>query len=146
MNIDRFKRVSCYEELEMLMVIGGMYEMRREVFIKLSNYQDDNAFCIPTVSGFVWFSKRSLKRIEAPQEVGGDFYCSDCTSLTSLEGAPQEVGGDFDCSGCFSLTSLEGAPRKVGECFRCYDCSFLTSLEIERLKKSRNYKIVSQLI
>ena len=46
--------------------------------------------------------------------VDGDFDCSECTSLTSLDGAPQKVGGDFRCSDCPSLKSLEGAPQEVG--------------------------------
>ena len=45
--------------------------------------------------------------------VHGDFTCSDCTSLTSLEGAPKEVGRDFYCSHCTSLTSLEDIPTHV---------------------------------
>ena len=32
--------------------------------------------------------------------VGGDFFCSYCTKLTSLEGAPQKVGGHFCCNDC----------------------------------------------
>ena len=48
------------------------------------------------------------------KKVGGDFYCSNCTSLTSLEGVPQEVGRNFYCRNCPSLTSLEGAPKKIG--------------------------------
>ena len=61
--------------------------------------------------------------------VDKDFYCYDCPSLTSLEGAPQKVGRDFYCSNCTSLTSLEGAPQKVGWSFSCRDCTSLTSLE-----------------
>ena len=47
--------------------------------------------------------------------VDENFYCSDCPSLTSLEGAPQEVGGDFYCRNCPSLKSLKGSPQKVGK-------------------------------
>ena len=61
--------------------------------------------------------------------VDGDFYCSDCPSLTSLEGAPQKVGGFFSCSRCTSLTSLEGVSQEVGEDFYCRECTSLTSLE-----------------
>ena len=72
----------------------------------------------------------SLTSLEgAPQEVGGNFSCYNCTSLTSLKGAPQKVGGDFWCSRCTSLTSLEGSPQKVGGTFSCYGCHSLTSLE-----------------
>ena len=71
--------------------------------------------------------------------VDGDFDCSDCTSLTSLEGSPQEVGGDFWCSRCTSLTSLEGAPQKVGGDFYCSNCPSLTSHVKVFLKKGRKF-------
>ena len=77
---------------------------------------------------FFWFDADG-NDINAPQKVSGGFYCSKCTSLTSLEGAPKEVGRAFNCSGCTSLTSLEGAPQKVGEAFFCVDCTSLTSLK-----------------
>ena len=163
MNREELTRASCYEEFELLLTLQGLQGKRHEVFDKLANYQDNVAFCIPIKVGFVWFSKRSLNRIEAPQEVGRGFDCSSCSSLTSLEGAPQEVGGGFSCSSCSSLTSLEGAPQevgggfwcdscasltylrgapeKVGGSFNCSCCASLTSLEIKRLKKSRSYKI-----
>ena len=72
----------------------------------------------------------SLTSLEgAPKEVGGDFDCEYCTSLKSLEGAPKEVGGDFDCEYCTSLKSLEGAPKKIGGGFRCGNCISLTALK-----------------
>ena len=77
---------------------------------------------------FYWFNEDG-NQIAAPQNVSGSFYCSNCTSLTSLEGAPKEVGGAFVCNYCTSLTSLEGAPQKVGGDFYCNDCKSLTSLE-----------------
>ena len=46
--------------------------------------------------------------------VDKNFICSDCSSLTSLEGSPQEVGRNFYCRNCPSLTSYEGAPKKIG--------------------------------
>ena len=61
--------------------------------------------------------------------VDKDFYCSYCTSLTSLEGTPQKVWRDFSCHGCTSLTSLEGSPQEVGGDFDCRMCTSLTSLE-----------------
>jgi hypothetical protein len=61
-------------------------------------------------------------------KVSGNFNCINMgNTLTSLEGAPEEVGGDFDCSNN-KLTSLEGAPEKVGGYFNCEN-SNLTSLE-----------------
>ena len=62
-------------------------------------------------------------------EVGRDFDCRHCSSLTSLKGTPEKVGGSFRCPYCDSLTSLEGAPKKVGENFNCYWCDLLTSLK-----------------
>jgi hypothetical protein len=56
------------------------------------------------------------------------FYCYDCTSLTTLEGAPQKVTEDFYCSDCTSLTSLKGGPQEVRS-FYGYNCTSLTSLE-----------------
>ena len=64
----------------------------------------------------------------APKEVGKDFSCNNCPKLTSLEGAPQIVHGGFNCRKCENLQSLEGAPKKVVD-FDCRKCSKLTSLE-----------------
>jgi hypothetical protein len=72
----------------------------------------------------------------------GDFYCCDCTSLTSLEGAPQSVSGYFDCTECRSLTSLEGAPQEVGSGFSCYGCRSLTSLEGGPIYVSGNFSCI----
>lgn len=58
----------------------------------------------------------NLKSLEgAPQEVKGNFYCIGNESLTTLKGAPQKVEGVFDCSGCINLESLEGAPKECRE-------------------------------
>ena len=72
----------------------------------------------------------SLTSLEgAPKEVKGDFTCYNCNLLISLEGAPKEVSGDFYCSNCKSLTSLKGAPKEVGGYFSCEYCNSLKSLE-----------------
>lgn len=72
----------------------------------------------------------NLKSLEgAPQEVEGIFYCSGCPNLESLEGAPQEVKGNFYCIGNESLTTLKGAPQKVEGVFDCSGCINLESLE-----------------
>ena len=34
-------------------------------------------------------------------EVGGNFHCYDCRSLTSLKGAPENVGHSFYCKYCY---------------------------------------------
>ena len=72
----------------------------------------------------------SLETLEgAPTKVEGNFFCSDCTSLETLVGAPTKVEGDFDCSGCRSLKTLEGAPTKVEGDFDCRNCTSLKTLE-----------------
>ena len=142
MNLDELKNASCYEELELLLILQALQGKRKKVFNALANYRDDIAFCIPTKVGFVWYSKNSLKRIEAPEKVGGDFSCLYCSSLTSLKGAPQEIGGGFWCDSCASLTSLEGAPEKVGGDFYCVYCTSLPKSEVEKLRANRKYKLV----
>ena len=72
----------------------------------------------------------SLTSLEgAPEKTDGRFSCNSCNSLTSLKGAPKKVNGRFDCSYCHSLETLEGAPEKLSESFFCSYCNSLTSLE-----------------
>ena len=87
---------------------------------------------------FYWFDEDG-NQITAPQNINGSFYCSNCTSLTSLEGAPQKVDRDFVCSYCTSLTSLEGSPKEVGGNFVCSSCTSLTSLEGAPQKVDRDF-------
>ena len=47
-------------------------------------------------------------------KVDGEFDCSGCKELISLEGAPEEVDGDFLCFSCKSLKSFDGLPKKIG--------------------------------
>ena len=61
--------------------------------------------------------------------IGGNFSCSNCNNLISLERAPKKVGGDFSCIACKKLTSLEGAPKEVGGNFSCTDCKNLKTLK-----------------
>ena len=71
----------------------------------------------------------SLKSLEgAPKEVGGNFSCHCCKSLKSLKGAPKEVGEYCYCNYCESLKSLNGAPKEVGKSFYCDNCASLKSL------------------
>ena len=82
-----------------------------------------------TVKGDFNCDNNNLTSLEgAPQNVGGDFYCSRNNNLTSLKGAPQTVEGNFNCSSNNNLTSLEGAPQTVKGDFYCADNN-LTSLE-----------------
>ena len=63
-----------------------------------------------------WYD-RDLRKINPPEEVEGNFSCSD-TKITSLEGCPNKVGGSFNCIGT-KITSLEGCPREVRGDFYC---------------------------
>ncbi len=84
---------------------------------------------IEILNNFYCFDCISLTSLQgAPQSVGNNFYCYGCTSLSSLQGAPQNVN-DFYCFDCTSLTSLQGAPQKVGGTFNCSSCTLLTSLQ-----------------
>ena len=83
-----------------------------------------------TVSKNLDFEDNSFERFPVQfASLKGDFDCSDCPELTSLEGAPSHVGGYFDCSNCAGLVSLEGTPAHVGGDFRCENCPKLASLE-----------------
>ena len=95
-----------FENINEIYVVNcdGDVEVKNKKIIKLTN-------------GFVW------------GEVKGDFDCSECNNLESLEGAPKEVSGYFDCSNCKKLESLEGSPEKVGGYFDCSRCENLKSLE-----------------
>ena len=81
--------------------------------------------------GNVFITDEDLIKGKLPFEFGevyGNFDCSGCKNLTSLEGCPKEVGGDFDCNYCCSLNSLVGSPKKVGGEFSCVYCDSLNSL------------------
>jgi hypothetical protein len=78
------------------------------------------------IGNFICSGCTSLTSLQgAPSSVTGDFYCYECTTLTSLERSPDSVGHDFSCGGCTSLTSLEGAPSSVSGAFDCSKCSSL---------------------
>ena len=101
-----------------------------------------NGMFIWTVVGGSFYCSdcNSLKSLEgAPKEVGRGFYCSDCNSLKSLEGAPEKVGEDFYCPGCSSLESLEGAPKEVGGTFSCNNCQSLKTLKGAPKKVGGNF-------
>jgi hypothetical protein len=83
-----------------------------------------------TVSKNLFFKDKSFDRFPVQfAPVKGDFSCSGCDNLVSLEGAPREVGGYFDCDYCENLTSLEGAPERVEGNFFCSYCPNLASLK-----------------
>ena len=75
----------------------------------------------------------------APEKVGKDFDCSECTSLKSLNGASKKVGGSFRCNSNKYLTSLEGAPKEVGDRFYCYDCAGkFTKEDVKKISNVKN--------
>ena len=71
--------------------------------------------------------------------IGGNFSCSNCNNLTSLDRAPKKVGGDFSCIACKKLTSLEGAPKKVRDYFDCRECNNLKITDSDRKKYKIKY-------
>ena len=114
--------------------INGTYIVNCNGNVEVKNWEIENL-----TDGFVWGAIKGnfdcsdceyLKSLEgAPEYVSEEFDCSHCYNLKSLEGAPEKVGGDFSCSWCNNLKSLEGAPEHVGREFRCNDCPNLTSLK-----------------
>ena len=102
---------------------NGKYEVSSAKNIEVKNYNITSL----TNWSFIWI------------EVGGDFNCSGCSYLKSLEGAPEKVGDGFDCSYCESLTSLEGAPKEVGDDFNCNNCDSLKSLDGAPKKVGGNF-------
>ena len=98
---------------------------------KQINSLTNGSFIWTNIKGdFICSDCNLLKSLEgAPKEVGRDFSCGYCNLITSLEGAPKEVGGDFSCEYCTSLTTLEGAPNEVGGGFYCEYCNLITSLK-----------------
>ena len=58
----------------------------------------------------------------------------DCTSLTNMYFIFGTVKGNFICSYCPRLTSLEGAPKNVGRDFYCNDCAVkFTKEDVKRV-------------
>jgi hypothetical protein len=82
------------------------------------------------IGGDFIINHSNLKSLEdCPKYVEGEFNCSNCDSLKSLEGAPEVYSyGSFQCYCCNNLKSLEGCPEKVGR-FNCSDCDNLKSLD-----------------
>lgn len=65
----------------------------------------------------------------APEYVRGNFSCSYCIKLTTLIGGPKSVDGDFYCNSCIELKNLEGAPKYVGGAVSCNKCVSLESIQ-----------------
>lgn len=65
----------------------------------------------------------------APEKIKGGFYCWDCYSLKTLEGATPLIHTDFNCGHCHSLVSLEGGPKTVFGTYSCGHCTSLITLK-----------------
>lgn len=100
----------------------GKYEVSSKEYVEVKNRKITSL----TNVSFIW------------AEVGGDFYCGECNSLTSLKGAPKKVGRRFNCINCDFLTSLKGTPKKVGGNFNCCNCKI--EFKEEDVKKVSNVK------
>ena len=135
MNSDFFNNLSSYSEYVLKCSIVGSPLNDPEILKNLHKVEDyywfvaDGHFCFIDKNG------NEAKNVI----IKNDFDCSNCNSLSSLEGAPKEVGKDFVCNYCTSLTSLEGAPQKVGRNFICYNCTSLTSLKGAPKEVSGNF-------
>ena len=95
-------------------------------------FENVNGVCIVNCDGDVQVTNGTMSKLTEGfvwGEIRGDFNCSWCAELKSLEGAPETVGGFFDCSSCKNLKSLKGAPGYVGKDFFCDKCENLKSLE-----------------
>lgn len=115
-------------------IIDGTYTINEDLSIDvhgnikivLSNVDESHIKRMRIIQGnFNCSGCESLESLEgAPKEIGGSFYCEMCTKLSSLKGAPQKVHGNFNCSGCENLESLEGAPEEVDGHFVCLGTRF----------------------
>ena len=61
-------------------------------------FENIDGVCIVNCDGDVEVKNKKIKKLTDGfkwGEVKGDFYCTDCTKLESLEGAPEYIGGEF---------------------------------------------------
>jgi len=94
------------------------------------------------VNGHANILDKKIKRFPVSfGTVSGDFFCSRCASLESLEGAPTLVKGDFFCNICTSLKTLEGAPTLVKGKFFCYGCFSLPAVQHDIIKQYNDKKL-----
>ena len=102
---------------------------------RIKNYTINNDLSVD-VDLFVNLSTQKFKELPINfRKIKGNFICSCCPNLISLEGTPKEIGGIFDCTECINLISLKGAPYKVeGNYFACCYCRKLSSLQYAPLK------------
>ena len=81
----------------------------------------------------------NLKSLEGAPEKVVNFSCLECDNLKSLEGSPKEVRGFFVCTRCDGLESLEGMSKKIGRSLSCAHCKNLKSLKGAPKKVGMNF-------
>ena len=93
----------------------------------------NNGKWVVNIDGHVKFINMDLKKLTNGLfefgKVGKNFYCHNCKSLKTLEGAPEKVGYYLDCDSCKKLTSFKGLPKEIGDSFYCRDCKKLTDID-----------------
>ena len=97
---DNFKTNSTYQ-ISKKPNTDGKFEVSSNGYIEVKN-EDITSL---TNGLFIWTN------------IKGNFICSDCTSLISLEGAPKEVGGDFYCQqyrDCFTPEDVKKVSNVKG--------------------------------
>lgn len=98
---------------------------------KLS-FENVNGVCVVNCDGDVKVKNLKIEKLTDGFKLGevkGNFQCSYCAKLKSLEDAPEKVRGNFSCCGCTNLESLEGASKEFSGSFYCYDCKNLKTLK-----------------
>ena len=119
--------IGSYTIQDNIVDVKGKVRVKNHKIKSLTN----GLFSFGVVDGSFYCSNcNSLKTLEgAPEKVDRSFSCSNNNLLKTLKGAPKKVGGYFYCGYCNALTSLEGSPREVGENFYCDYCNSLTTLK-----------------
>lgn len=87
----------------------------------------------------LFYECKNLKSLEGgPIYVKGKFCVSECDKLTSLKGSPMECYHYF-CVNCNSLTSFDGASEKIKGSFNGSHCNNVKHLDIPYMKIGRSF-------
>jgi len=95
----------------------------------------DGRFYIPGVKSLVG----------CPRVINGDFECTNCPELKTLEGGPEEVTGYYNCCQNNGLESLKGVAKIIGGDFNCHKCDSLKSFDGLQETEIGNFFICSYL-
>lgn len=102
-------------------VSGGVFDVTGDVVVNdttsvqfYDNADKSLAIYFRKISGSFTVSGLEVEEMVGfPIEVVKTFKIG-LHNINSLVGGPRIVGGDYDCSGCVNLESLEGFPLKIG--------------------------------